>query len=139
MRKGFTLLEIMIVVVILGLLAALVVPNLIGQGEQAKQKLVCVQMKSLKNVLDSFKVSEGRYPTTEEGLKALIKNPNPEKYKNYPNGGFLGSDRLPKDPWGDNYIYVNQGGKIDIISLGADGKEGGSGENKDIRLSQCQR
>jgi len=139
MRKGFTLLEIMIVVVILGLLAALVVPNLIGQGEQAKQKLVCVQMKSLKNALDSFKVSEGRYPTTEEGLKALIKNPNPEKYKNYPNGGFLGSDRLPKDPWGDNYIYVNQGGKIDIISLGADGKEGGSGENKDIRLSQCQR
>jgi len=139
MRKGFTLLEIMIVVVILGLLAALVVPNLIGQGEQAKQKLVCVQMKSLKNALDSFKVQEGRYPTTEEGLKALIKNPNPEKYKNYPNGGFLGSDRLPKDPWGDNYIYVNEGGKIDIISLGADGKEGGSGENKDIRLSQCQR
>ena len=139
MRKGFTLLEIMIVVVILGLLAALVVPNLIGQGEQAKSKLVCVQMKSLKNALDSFKVQEGRYPTTEEGLKALIKNPNPNKYKNYPNGGFLGSDRLPKDPWGDNYIYVNEGGKIDIISLGADGKEGGSGENKDIRLSQCQR
>ena len=139
MRKGFTLLEIMIVVVILGLLAALVVPNLIGQGEQAKSKLVCVQMKSLKNALDSFKVQEGRYPTTEEGLEALIKNPNPEKYKNYPNGGFLGSDRLPKDPWGDNYIYVNQDGKIDIISLGADGKEGGTGENKDIRLSQCQK
>ena len=139
MRKGFTLLEIMIVVVILGLLAALVVPNLIGQGEQAKSKIVCIQMKSLKNALDSFKVQEGRYPTTEEGLKALIKNPNPQKYKSYPKGGFLGSDRLPKDPWGDNYIYVNEGGKIDIISLGADGKEGGSGENKDIRLSQCQR
>ncbi len=138
MRRGFTLLEIMIVVVILGLLAALVVPNLIGQGEQAKEKLVCVQMKSLKNALDSFKVQEGRYPTTEEGLKALIKNPNPQKYKNYPNGGFLGSDKLPKDPWGNNYIYVNQNGKIDIISLGADGKEGGSGENKDIRLSECQ-
>ena len=138
MRKAFTLLEIMIVVVILGLLAALVVPNLIGQGEQAKEKLVCVQMKSLKNALDSFKVQEGRYPTTEEGLKALITNPNPEKYKNYPNGGFLGSDKLPKDPWGNDYIYVNQNGKIDIISLGADGKEGGSGENKDIRLSECQ-
>ena len=138
MRKGFTLLEIMIVVVILGLLAALVVPNLIGQGEQAKQKLVCVQMKSLKNSLDSFKVQEGMYPTTEEGLMALIKNPNSQKYKSYPNGGFLGSDKLPKDPWGGNYIYLNQNGKVDIISLGADGKEGGTGENRDIRLSECQ-
>ena len=138
MRRGFTLLEIMIVVVILGLLAALVVPNLIGQGEQAKRKIVCIQMKSLKNALDSFKVQEGTYPTTQEGLEALIKNPNPEKYKNYPKGGFLGSDKLPKDPWGHNYIYVNNNGKIDIISLGADGKEGGSGENKDIRLSECQ-
>jgi len=138
MKKAFTLLEIMIVVVILGLLAALVVPNLIGQGEEAKKKLVCVQMKSLKNALDSFKVQEGRYPTTEEGLKALIKNPNPQKYKSYPNGGFLGSDKLPKDPWGGDYIYVNQNGEIDIISLGADNKEGGRGENKDIRFSECQ-
>ena len=137
MRRGFTLLEIMIVVVILGLLAALVVPNLIGQGEQAKEKLVCVQMKSLKDALDSFKIQEGRYPTTQEGLIALIKNPDTGKYKSYPRGGFLGSDKLPKDPWGNNYIYVNEGGKIDIISLGADGKEGGSGENKDIRLSEC--
>ncbi len=138
MRKGFTLLEIMIVVVILGLLAALVVPNLIGQGERAKEKLTCVQMKSLKNALDSFKVQEGRYPSTEEGLKALIKNPDPKKYKSYPKEGFLGSNKLPKDPWGNEYIYVNEDGKVDIISLGADGKEGGSGENKDIRLSECQ-
>lgn len=138
MRKGFTLLEIMIVVVILGLLAALVVPNLIGQGERAKEKLTCVQMKSLKNALDSFKVQEGRYPSTEEGLKALIKNPDPKKYKSYPKGGFLGSDKLPKDPWGNDYIYVNEDSKVDIISLGADGKEGGNGENKDIKLSSCQ-
>jgi general secretion pathway protein G len=138
MKKGFTLIEVMIVIVILGLLASLVVPNLIGQSEQAKQKLVCVQMKSLKNALDSFKIQEGTYPTTEEGLKALIKNPNPEKYKNYPKGGFLGSSKLPKDPWGGDYIYINQNGNIDIISLGADKKEGGTGENKDIRLSECQ-
>jgi len=138
MRKGFTLLEIMIVVVILGLLAALVVPNLIGQGEQAKEKLTCVQMKSLKNALDSFKVQEGRYPSTEEGLKALVKNPDPKKYKSYPKGGFLGSDKLPKDPWGNDYIYVNEDSKVDIISLGADGKEGGSGENRDLKLSECQ-
>jgi len=139
MRKGFTLIEIMIVIVILGLLASLVVPNIIGQGEQAKQKLVCVQMKSLKDALDSFKIQEGSYPTTEEGLGALVKNPNPEKYKNYPSGGFLGSKKLPKDPWGGDYIYINNNSQIDIISLGADKKEGGSGENKDIRLSECQQ
>jgi general secretion pathway protein G len=138
MRKAFTLIEIMIVIVILGLLASLVVPNLIGQSEQAKEKLVCVQMKSLKNALDSFKIQEGSYPTTEEGLKALIQNPNLQKYKNYPKGGFLGSKKLPKDPWGGDYIYINNDGNIDIISLGADKKEGGTGENKDIRLSECQ-
>jgi len=138
MKRGFTLIELLIVIAILGLLAALVVPNIIGQGERAKEKLVCIQEKSLKDALDSFKIAEGVYPTTQEGLKALIKNPNPEKYKNYPNGGFLKDGKLPKDPWGNNYIYVNNDGKIDIISLGADGKEGGSGENKDIKLSQCE-
>ncbi len=138
MRKGFSLLELMIVIIILGLLASLVLPNIIGQGERAKEKLVCIQMKNLKNALDSFKLEEGTYPSTEEGLKALIQNPNPQKYKNYPEKGFLNSKKLPKDPWGHNYIYVNNGGDIEIISLGADGKEGGSGENRDIRLSECQ-
>ena len=139
MRKAFTLIELMIVIIILGLLASLVVPNLIGQSERAKEKLTCVQMKSLKNALNSFKIQYGHYPTTTEGLKALVQNPNPQKYKDYPNKGFLSNKHLPKDPWGDKYIYVNNNGDIDIISLGADGKEGGSGENKDIHLSQCQQ
>jgi general secretion pathway protein G len=138
MRRGFSLIEVMIVIVILGLIASLVVPNLIGQSTKAKEKLVCVQMKSLKNALDTFKLEEGSYPTTEEGLKALIQNPNPQKYKNYPQNGFLGAKKLPKDPWGHPYIYINNNGEIDIISLGADGKEGGEGENKDIRLSECE-
>jgi len=138
MKKGFTLIEIMVVIVILGLLASLVVPNIIGQGERAKEKLVCVQMKSLKDSLNSFKVEEGSYPTTEEGLQILIKNTNPSKYKHYPEGGFLSSKKLPKDPWGHDFIYINNNSDIDIISLGADGKEGGKKENKDIRLSQCQ-
>ena len=137
MKKAFTLIELMIVIVILGLLASLIVPNLISQSERAKEKLVCVQMKSLKNALDQFKIEYGHYPTTQEGLEALIKNPNPEKYKNYPKNGFLSEKKLPKDSWGHNFIYVNNNGKIDIISLGADGKEGGSGENADIKLSQC--
>ncbi len=138
MKRGFTLLELMIVIIILGLIAGLVLPNVLGQSERAKEKLVCVQMKNLKNALDNFKLEEGSYPTTQEGLRALIQNPNPQKYKNYPQNGFLSSNKLPKDPWGHPYIYVNNNGKIDIISLGADGKEGGEGENKDIRLSECQ-
>jgi len=136
MKKGFTLIELLIVITILSLLASLVVPNIISQGEEAKRKLVCVQEKSLKDALDSFKITEGVYPTTEEGLKALIENPNPEKYKSYPKNGFLKDRKLPKDPWGNDYIYVNNG-NIDIISLGADGKEGGDSENKDIKLSEC--
>jgi len=137
MKKAFSLIEVMIVVVILGLIASLVVPNLIGQSEQAKKKLVCVQMKSLKDALDSFKINEGNYPSTSEGLEALVKNPDPAKYKNYPKNGFLSSKKVPKDPWGNDYIYINNG-DIDIISLGADGKEGGSGENKDIKYSECE-
>jgi len=139
MKKAFSLIEVMIVIVILGLIASLVVPNLMGQSERAKEKLVCIQMKSLKDSLDSFKLDEGSYPTTLEGLNALIKNPNPAKYKNYPQKGYLSSKKVPKDPWGHDYIYVNNNGEIDIISLGADGKEGGSGENRDIRYSECEK
>ena len=138
-KRGFTLIEIMIVIIILGLLASMVVPNLIGQGEQAKQKLVCIQMKSIDNSLKNFKLEEGRYPTTQEGLMALIKNPNPSKYKSYPDKGFLDAKSLPRDSWGNHFIYINNNGEVDLISLGADAKEGGDGENKDIKLSQCQR
>jgi general secretion pathway protein G len=139
MRKAFSLIEVMIVVVILGFIASLVVPNLVGQSEKAKEKLVCVQMKSLKDSLDSFKINEGSYPSTTDGLKALVNNPNPEKYKDYPKNGYLNSKHIPTDPWGNSYIYINNNSDIDIISLGADGKEGGDGENRDIRFSKCQK
>ncbi len=139
MRKGFSLIELMIVIVILGLLAAMVVPNLTGKGAEAKQKLVCVQMKSLYNgALDMFKVDNGSYPTTEEGLKALVKNPDPQKYPNYSNSGYLKDGKLPKDSWGRDFIYINDDGKVELISLGADGKEGGKDEAKDIKLSECK-
>ena len=138
MRKGFSLIELLIVIVILGLLASLVLPNLMGKGEEAKQKIACIQMKSIKDSLNMFKMDNGMYPSTEEGLKALIKNPNPEKYPNYSSMGYL-NNKLPKDPWNHRYIYVNNHGNIDIISLGADGREGGEGDNKDIRLSECKR
>jgi general secretion pathway protein G len=136
MKRGFSLIEIMIVIIILGLLAGLVLPNLLGQSEQAKRKLVCIQMQSIKDALKSFKLQNGTYPTTEEGIKALVENPDSEKYKSFPDGGFL--DKIPNDPWKNPYIYTNDEGEIEIVSLGADGKEGGSKENADITLSECE-
>ncbi len=138
MRKGFSLIELMIVIVILGLLASLVVPNLLGQSEQAKRRLACVQMHSLSNALKTYKLSLGVFPTTKEGLKSLVQNPDPQKYTTYPQGGFLGSKKIPKDPWGSDYIYITKENGFDIISLGSDKKEGGDGDNSDIKLSLCE-
>jgi general secretion pathway protein G len=138
MKKGFSLIEIMIVIIILGLLAGLVLPNLLGQGEQAKRKIVCIQMQSINDALKNFKLQNGMYPDTEEGIKALVSNPDEEKYKSYPNGGFL-DGKEPHDPWKNPYIYTNDEGVIDILSLGADGKEGGSGEAADIAMSSCNK
>ncbi|WP_457592276.1 type II secretion system major pseudopilin GspG [Hydrogenimonas sp.] len=138
-RKAFSLLELMIVIVILGLLSALVLPNLIGKAESAKRKLVCIQMKNIQEALKSFKFDNGVYPTTEEGLEALLKNPDPEKYTNYAPSGYIEGKRLPRDPWKHPYVYINNGGTVEIISLGADGKEGGDGEEKDITLQECER
>ncbi len=138
-RNGFTLIELMIVIVILGLLAAMVMPSLTGKGEEAKRNLVCVQMKSIYNgSLDMFKVNNSVYPSTAEGLEALTKNPDPEFYTNYSTSGYFKDSKLPKDSWGSNFIYVNDGGSIELISLGADKKEGGENEAADIKLSDCK-
>ena len=138
MKKGFSLIEIMIVIIILGLLAGLVLPNLLGQGEQAKKKIVCIQMQSIKDALKNFKLQNGMYPTTEEGIQALVSNPDEEKYKSYPAGGFL-DGKEPHDSWKNPFIYTNDDGVIDILSLGADGKEGGNGEATDIAMSTCNQ
>ena len=137
-RGGFTLIEIMVVIIILGLLAAFVIPNITGKSEEAKQKLVCIQMKSLSEGLKMFKIDNGSYPTAEEGLAALITNPSPEMYPSYSKNSYLEGKNLPKDPWGRPYIYLNDGTMFDLVSLGADGKEGGSDEGKDQKLSECQ-
>jgi len=133
MKKAFSLIELLIVLLIMGLLAGLVLPNLIGKGEEAKNKIVCIQMKSIANSLDMFKMDNGAYPTTTEGLMALLKNPSKEKYPKYPAKPYM--TKLPQDPWGHNYIYINQSPKFDIISLGADGKE----SKDDIKYSTCEK
>ena len=137
-RKGFTLIEIMVVIIILGLLAAFVIPNITGKSGEAKQKLVCIQMKSLNESLKMFKVDNGSYPTTEEGLKALIQNPNPDQYTSYSPSSYIEGKNLPKDPWNKPYLYINMDGSIELISLGNDGKEGGKDEDKDQKLSECR-
>jgi len=132
-RSGFTLIEIMVVIVILGLLAALVVPKLVGRTEEAKKTQSRVQIKSLEQALELFKLDNGFFPTTDQGLEALVRVPDAGRIpKNYRKGGYL--DRLPKDPWGNAYVYVSPGahGDYDISSYGADGAPGGEGEDADI-------
>jgi len=139
MRKAFSLIELMIVIVILGLLAAMVMPSLTGKGEEAKRNLVCVQMKSIYNgALDMFKINNSVYPSTEEGLQALVSNPDPEKYPNYSTSGYFKDGKMPKDSWGNEFIYINDDGAIELISLGADRKEGGKDDKADIKMSECK-
>jgi len=138
-RKAFSLIELMIVIVILGLLAAMVMPSLTGKGEEAKRNLVCVQMKSIYNgALDMFKINNSVYPSTEEGLEALVVNPDEELYTNYSTSGYFKDGKMPKDSWGNNFIYINDDGSIELISLGADKKEGGKDGAADIRMSECK-
>jgi len=132
-RAGFTLIEIMVVIVILGLLAALVVPKLVGRTEEAKKTQTRVQIKSLQQALELFKLDNGFYPATDQGLEALVKVPEAGRIpRNYRKGGYL--DRIPQDPWGNAYVYVSPGahGDFDISSYGADGVAGGEGEDADI-------
>lgn len=132
-RSGFTLIEIMVVIVILGLLAALVVPKLIGRTEEAKKTQARVQIRNIEQALGLFKLDNGFYPATDQGIEALIKIPDVGRIpKNYRKDGYL--DRLPKDPWGNPYVYLSPGTDRDyeISSYGADGAQGGEGEDEDI-------
>jgi general secretion pathway protein G len=126
---GFTLIELMIVIAILGLMAYMVAPRLIGVMGKAKPKLALTDIKNLETALDLFYLDVGRYPTEEEGLKALTQQP-----ENLPNWGGPYLKKPPKDPWGRDYVYKFPGERnpYDIMSYGADGQAGGEGENADI-------
>lgn len=135
-KKGFSLLELLVVILILGILAAAVVPKVVGAGDKAKVDLVCVNMKGAANALKMFKLDNGMYPETEEGFAALQTNPDSDKYANYASSAYL--EKLPKDSWGAKMVYIKTGNTFDIISYGADRREGGTDEYSDIKYSGCK-
>ena len=134
-NRGFTLIEIMVVVVILALLAALVGPKLIGRSDDAKIADAKVQIKNMETALKLYRLDNSVYPSTEQGLAALVTKPTTGVIpKNYKAEGYLESKQLPKDPWGNDYIYLSPGehGDYDLCSYGADSAKGGDGKNADI-------
>lgn len=130
---GFTLIEILVVIVILGVLAALVVPRVIERPDEARVVAAKTDIATIMQALKLYRLDNQRYPTTEQGLSALVTKPEqPPAPPNWKPGGYL--ERLPKDPWGRPYQYLSPGikGEIDVYSLGADGQPGGTGFDGDI-------
>jgi len=131
--KGFTLIELMVVLVILGVLAAMIAPKIMDRPDEARIIAAKQDIATIIQSLKMYRLDNIRYPTTEQGLQALVSKPAispiPENWK---SGGYL--EKLPKDPWGNPYVYLNPGrnGEIDVISLGADGESGGEGTDADI-------
>jgi general secretion pathway protein G len=134
-HRGFTLIELMVVIVILGILAIYIGPKIMGRPEEAKQVKAKVDIAALETALKLYKLDNGMYPSTEQGLQALVESPQsgtlPKKWR---EGGYLEKGKVPKDPWGNEFVYLSPGmqGDFDIISYGADGAPGGEGNNKDI-------
>lgn len=132
-QRGFTLIEIMVVIVILGVLAALVVPKIMSRPDEARVVAAKHDISALGQALKLYKLDNGSYPTTEQGLKALIAKPGVAPVpNNWKTGGYL--DKLPQDPWGRDYQYLSPGvkGEVDVFSYGADGAVGGEGTDADI-------
>jgi len=142
-QGGFTLIEIMVVVMIIGMLAALVGVRVFNVLEKGKRKTVVAQMKNFEATLGAYRLDNNKYPTTEQGLEALVTQPTTEPVpKNYPRGGYLSSREVPLDPWGYPYVYFCPGlneEEFTIISYGADGTEGGDGNNADIDSGSLEK
>ena len=134
--KGFTLIELMVVIIILGVLAGLVLPRFMGRTEEAKRTKAKLQIESLESALKLYKLDNGNYPSTEQGLDSLVQKPTSGNIpKNWREGGYLEKGTIPIDPWGRAYVYLSPGIQnkdFDLRSLGADGEEGGEGEDQDI-------
>jgi general secretion pathway protein G len=132
---GFTLIELMVVIVILGILAGLIVPRIMGRPDEARQLKAKMQIESLETALKLYKLDNGAYPSTDQGIEALVAPPDtppvPQKWR---DGGYLEKGKVPVDPWGNSFVYLSPGvhGDYDISSYGADGVSGGDGKNSDI-------
>lgn len=124
-NQGFSLMEVMVVILIIGIMTAIIAPNVIGQGEHAKKQKAAIDIQQIENALSMYKLQNNSFPTTEQGLEALVSAPTIEPVpRNFPEAGFI--TRLPKDPWGTDYQLLNPGemGNIDIFSNGPDGQPG---------------
>jgi general secretion pathway protein G len=134
-NQGFTLIELMVVIIILGILAMYVAPKIMGRPGEARQVKARLDIQNIESALKLYKLDNGIYPTTEQGLLALVEQPEtgtvPRKWK---TGGYLEKGRVPKDPWSNDFVYLSPGlkGDFDIISYGLDGVPGGEEENKDV-------
>jgi general secretion pathway protein G len=132
-QSGFTLIEVMVVIAIIGIMATLIVPRIMSKPDEARVIAAKQDISTLVQALKLYRLDIGRYPTTEQGLKSLIEKPNSEPIpQNWKNGGYL--DRLPQDPWGYSYQYLSPGihSEIDVFSFGADNKLGGTGFDADL-------
>jgi general secretion pathway protein G len=133
LHRGFTLIEVMVVIVILGVLAALIVPKVMGRPDEARIVAAKQDIAAISQALKLYKLDNRRYPTTEQGLQALVEKPSAAPVPdNWKTGGYL--EKLPKDPWGNPYQYLQPGvhGEFDVFSFGADGQTGGEGVDADI-------
>lgn len=133
-QRGFTLIEILVVVTILGILATIVVPRILERPEEARRTKAAVDIKGIEEALGLFKLDNGFYPTSEQGLQALVSKPQSGRIPaRYPENGYL--RRVPIDPWGNPYVYLSPGvhDEYDIISYGGDGEPGGEGSSADVR------
>jgi general secretion pathway protein G len=134
-ERGFTLIELMVVIVILGVLAGLIIPRIMGRPEEARRMKAQVQLESIETALKLYKLDNGSYPTTEQGLQALVEAPAAGKLaRAWREGGYLEKGRVPKDPWDNEFVYLSPGvyGDYDLSSYAADGEPGGEGIDEDI-------
>ena len=133
--RGFTLIELMAVIIILGILAGLIIPRIMGTPEEARRTKAKLQIESMETALKMYKLDNGVYPSTEQGLQALVEPPSvgvlPKKWR---EGGYLEKGRVPKDPWENEFVYLSPGvhDDYDLSSYGADGQEGGEERDADI-------
>lgn len=128
--RGFTLIEIMVVVMILGILAAIVVPNVLGRIGDARIQASISDIQTIESALSLYRIDNFKYPTTEQGLRALVERPLESDAPNWKAGGYL--KKIPTDPWGNDYLYTQDGAQIDVYTLGSDLQPGGENEAGDI-------